>query len=159
MVPPILKDDQEGQLIDGKLRSVEWRARAARSKTTDSNRKDAAVRAPAEHDLYTPPTRYAGSVLIPADQLLLDPDGQQTLEEKQPRDARNTTTSRDPYFENLIARVAEETDAPSAPDPEALDVDDHEAATDRFFEQQAVSPPRALARQTLGVGTAGLAIA
>lgn len=88
MVPPILKDDQEGQLIDGKLRSAEWRARAARSKTTDSNRKDAAVRAPAEHDLYTPPTRYAGSVMIPADQLPLDPGGQQTLEEKQPRDAR-----------------------------------------------------------------------
>jgi hypothetical protein len=101
MVPPILKDDQEGQLIDGKLRSAEWRARAARSKTTDSNRKDAAVRAPAEHDLYTPPTRYAGSVMIPADQLPLDPGGQQTLRKsshatrgiRRPRAIRTSRTS------------------------------------------------------------------
>ena len=41
---------------------------------------------------------------------------------------------------------------------DASDVEDDQTATDQFFEQQAIPPPRATARQTIAAGTASLTI-
>jgi hypothetical protein len=156
MVPPILTDEDKGRVVDGTARSAEWRAKAARSASRNNASEHSGDGAAEDHNLYAPPTGYAGSIMVPADQLPLDsPDG---TAGKQSSVAHRSESSSDPYMDNLIADGAAEARPQETPPGPVGGDDRDESETDRFFEQQAVVSPKVVARQTLGLGTAGLTI-
>jgi hypothetical protein len=132
MVPPIPTDQDEGTLLDGNARSAQRRDREAERQAIEAHK---AARANGDHDgeledtRYSPPTEFAGGLMIPADQL--------------PREvgvpAKPSVTS-DTFMQDPITRTAgAETEAPDGGD-------NRQTATDRFFERQAVSLTRHVAR-------------
>jgi hypothetical protein len=152
MVPPTSTNETTGQRVDGLARSAQWRdvdaahkaeqARKAAEANSDQHGDTAA------NSRYSPPTELRRSLMIPADQLPLDSAGSPESNAGHPNSG-----SRDTYMENLTAHAA----GPARQAPiEPADVDDSHTATDRFSEQQAISPPRPVARQTIGPGTASL---
>jgi hypothetical protein len=147
MVPPIVTDEEQGQLIDGKPRSAYWRAKNAELEAAKAAKQAPSDSATGNNDPYSPPTGFAGSVMIPADQLARgQDDGPDEPRQRSP--VHQSDRPEDPYIDNLVASVAETDTTDEATETE----------TDRFFEREAVAPPRAAVRQALGTGTASLDI-
>jgi hypothetical protein len=155
MVPPTPPDDQTGPggtLLDGTAHSAQWRDKEAERQAAEARK---AAQASADQqgngidDRYSPPTEFLSSLMIPADQLPRDSSSHDAAA-RRPYGAGGDT-----YMENLIAQADGPTGDAS---PDATDVDDRQTATDRFFEQQAITPPRAAARQTIAAGTASLTV-
>jgi hypothetical protein len=159
MVPPIPTDQDQGRLIDGKRRSAQWRDKDAARKAADSKDKHADDSAMAARDLYKPPTGLRQSVMIPADQLPLDPPAAAPPIQKHANGNGSSDGAGDPCIANLITQAATTPEPANDPPTEPNSIDDNPTATDRFFEQQALAPPNAVTRQTVGLGTASLTVA
>lgn len=80
----------------------------------------------------------------------------------EPADGRSRsaahTDALDTYIDKLIEHAAAERNASTNAPATARSLTDSETDTDRFFERQATTPPRGVARQTIAAGTASLTI-
>jgi hypothetical protein len=165
MPTPTSTDQDTGRVLDGKPRSAQWRDKEAERKAA-KQRPAAEARTAAEarnrqgdaatNSRYTPPTGFTGSLMIPADQLPLDSDTPRRASSVHSRGAVDADRQSDA---NTDKRIGIGDVSANSAAPAQSGFDNGETDTDRFFEQRALTPPRAVARETIAAGTASLALA
>jgi hypothetical protein len=160
MSPPTSTDQDTGKVLDGKPRSAQWRDREAERKAAEAREAAEAMNGhsdAATNSRYSPPTGLARSLMIPAELAALDPNPSGEPADGRSRSAAHTDAS-DTYIDKLIEHAAAERNASTNAPATARSLTDSETDTDRFFERQATTPPRGVARQTIAAGTASLTI-
>lgn len=147
MSPPTSTDDREGTVIDGKLRSADWREKeraAQRSQGARSPESGADV--PATDFDPAAAKDFVSSLMIPASSLDGEPPEQLPVPEASGADGKAVLTeSRDLGPRLELEDEASESSAQSD-------------QLDRWFEDQAASVPCAPAAQKLPRGSASLEI-